>query len=1094
MRLEIDWEWRSSSPPEPAWAGPAKWNAFANKRGLPSIRGYDAAPHVAVVGNTLVFGSSIDHAIRRLDTATGKETAGFYGCNGPVRGAPSVSDGNIYFGCDDGYAYCLDATDCSLLWKYRPVDDNRLVLNNGRPISFWPCRTGVVVHEGTAYFAASMLPWKESYLCAVDAKTGGLDGEGRYVHKLSGMTFEGAPAISEQALIFPQGRVAPLVFDCATGKGIGKLPGGGGSLVVVTTDGKILHGPGMDSRRGAIGASNAKTREKIAAFNQGTSIVAGNSSVYVVTETELVAFNLAGNKQQWKVKASHPYSLILASETLYAGGQDEVAAFDAKDGTRLWTHPVVGKAHGLAVSGGRLFVSTDAGRIVAFRPGAKQSDISEQPKQDQAAAVALDDTKKDAPAKLAAGPWVQFESPEVALVRWHTSKPMPTILDYSLDGRVKHDGGPAIRANDSAVRVAGPVVRVEDSAAKTVHMARLTGLRNRRVYSYTIQTTIDGSTAKTAAWELDTLFNFASSQPLAEMTGFGGEKTAEYILAQTKIDRGICLLLGSDQGQLAYELARQSKLRVIGVDTDSARVAAARLRLSRAGAASSRVTLLHVDSYDDLPLPSNFANLVVSDAIVTDPKSIEEATRLACPAGGVVFLKRSGKPGPGGEWTHVLRDPLPGTGQWTHQYGAANNSAYGGESLAGATGASDFEVQWIGRPGPRFKPDRNGRKPSPLAAGGRLFIQGMQRIAALDAYNGTPLWALEIPGLERFNMPRDCGNWCTDGNHLYAAVHGRCLKIDAAGGDVRALFDVVPGPNKEWPHDWGFIATQGDRVVGSAVKQDTSWTNFWGGGGAGWYDFSSGAVTDKVCSENLFSLSKSSGKVVWTYTGGVIINSTITMGEGRIYFVESRNQKAKDNESRRLGSPEFWQDQYLVAFDADTGRQLYQRPIDTLDGNVMFSLAYGQEKLALVSSGGSSYHVYVFGAPDGRPVWDKPLKWHSDNHGGHMARPAIVDDLLFVKPHAMQLATGEALPKKISVGRGCGTYVCTTGSLIFRANSVAMWDRKTGKTSTWARLRPDCWLSTIPASGMLLSPEGGGGCSCGGWMETSVGFMPVAEK
>jgi hypothetical protein len=25
---------------------------------------------------------------------------------------------------------------------------------------------------------------------------------------------------------------------------------------------------------------------------------------------------------------------------------------------------------------------------------------------------------------------------------------------------------------------------------------------------------------------------------------------------------------------------------------------------------------------------------------------------------------------------------------------------------------------------------------------------------------------------------------------------------------------------------------------------------------------------------------------------------------------------------------------------------------------------------------------------------------------------------------------------------------------------------------------------------MVLCPEGGGGCSCGNWMETSVGFMP----
>jgi hypothetical protein len=29
---------------------------------------------------------------------------------------------------------------------------------------------------------------------------------------------------------------------------------------------------------------------------------------------------------------------------------------------------------------------------------------------------------------------------------------------------------------------------------------------------------------------------------------------------------------------------------------------------------------------------------------------------------------------------------------------------------------------------------------------------------------------------------------------------------------------------------------------------------------------------------------------------------------------------------------------------------------------------------------------------------------------------------------------------------------------------------------------------------MLLSPEGGGGCSCGTWLETSIGFMPLSQR
>ena len=108
-----------------------------------------------------------------------------------------------------------------------------------------------------------------------------------------------------------------------------------------------------------------------------------------------------------------------------------------------------------------------------------------------------------------------------------------------------------------------------------------------------------------------------------------------------------------------------------------------------------------------------------------------------------------------------------------------------------------------------------------------------------------------------------------------------------------------------------------------------------------------------------------------------------------------------------------------------------------------------------------------------------------------MSRPAIVNGFVYVRPDVFSLETGERLPQKMSGFRGCGTYACTTQALFFRNKSVTMWNREDGSSTTWARLRPDCWLSTIPAAGLLLSPEGGGGCSCGNWMETSIGFAPL---
>ena len=40
-RLAPAWTFRSAQPPRPAWAGPAKWDAYAGIRGLRSMREYD---------------------------------------------------------------------------------------------------------------------------------------------------------------------------------------------------------------------------------------------------------------------------------------------------------------------------------------------------------------------------------------------------------------------------------------------------------------------------------------------------------------------------------------------------------------------------------------------------------------------------------------------------------------------------------------------------------------------------------------------------------------------------------------------------------------------------------------------------------------------------------------------------------------------------------------------------------------------------------------------------------------------------------------------------------------------------------------------
>ena len=97
-----------------------------------------------------------------------------------------------------------------------------------------------------------------------------------------------------------------------------------------------------------------------------------------------------------------------------------------------------------------------------------------------------------------------------------------------------------------------------------------------------------------------------------------------------------------------------------------------------------------------------------------------------------------------------------------------------------------------------------------------------------------------------------------------------------------------------------------------------------------------------------------------------------------------------------------------------------------------------------------------------------------------------------LEPCGYDLETGERITSAMSGREGCATYCGTQYALIHRGQSrrLAMWDFNTGRVTSWYNLRPSCWLSTVAGEGMVLSPEGGGGCSCGNWLETSLVFAP----
>ena len=145
-------QWTITAPAKPiaAWDEPALWDGYSKVYDLRNRQVFDKAFHVAVSGDRVFYGSTIDDQVHCVDASTGKQLWSHF-TEGPVRLAPTVVGDRVYAGSDDGYVYCLDAISGELIWKRSPGPTNRRVAGNGRVVSPWAIRTGIVIRDNVAY-------------------------------------------------------------------------------------------------------------------------------------------------------------------------------------------------------------------------------------------------------------------------------------------------------------------------------------------------------------------------------------------------------------------------------------------------------------------------------------------------------------------------------------------------------------------------------------------------------------------------------------------------------------------------------------------------------------------------------------------------------------------------------------------------------------------------------------------------------------------------------------------------------------------------------------------------------------------------------
>ncbi len=990
---------------------------------------FDASYEPVVGGETLFYGSSRNDSVTAVDLKTGEQRWRFF-AEGPVRFAPLVHKGRVYFGADDGALYCLDAKSGALQWRFVAAPTGRKVIGSERVISVWPVRGGPVLVDGRIHFTVGVWPFEGTFLYSVDPESGRVLGKERVedsasatvehdVITLNDLTPQGYLAANSAELLIPQGRATVATLNRKT-KAFGRYSYGTHSVTnyhVAASDRLLFHG--------AV-TYDMQTKKQISSSTRTPVIT--DKVMYSAVGSAVVAFDM-----------------------------NEIQLIEKKDRRgKVTTVPVLGKLWTLPLDKLRGVTAAEA-------------------------------------AKLAAAG--------------------PLVVDIRAGNHLFGHQGGFVFGIDLADAKQPTVTWRADVEGQVSSMIAANGRLVVTTSAGLMHSFGEGAVKPT-------VYRDSGSDSGLDLATPGWSGRVAKLLEERDPGDAYCVVLGVGYGELISELVRQSKLRVVVVDADPKRIATFRKLYDQRGLYGTRL-VAHVGDPLSFEMPPYMANLVVTETpekfgLNSNPAAVVEVFRMLRPYGGTAWLpgdangyaKIAATVGAaelaqaelkqGIDHSLLIRNgALPGSADWTHEYGDASNTLMSRDNLVKAP----LGVLWFGGPasdGSLFY-NRHYWGPSMAVIGGRMFIQGPGKMTAVDVYTGRILWQLPLEGKANY-LPGRRGNdfeGSLAGYHFLAVedaiylVHEKsCLKLDPTTGEQINEFKLQKPDD-----DWGRIRVVDNKLIAEVFRDiDADKTKLPPG---------RQLLAGSKAAVEIVAMDRNTGSKIWSYEAEASF-PVLSVGKDRVFAFDGALESFYKDWKRRGTIPKASDIKYAKAIDLETGKLVWQQETDFI-GTWM---SYGGGKDVVLMSNKSS--IMAINGRNGKELW----KQTSEGVGfrGHPEslwdRVIVWNDRLLDQRGpglAWDLTTGKRVPRIHPVtkeetpweftksGHHCNYAIASPHLMTFRAGDAGFCDIESGNTSRLKGFRSGCRNSLIPANGVLNAPNMAHGCVCGYSLFTSLALVNLPQ-